>query len=205
MRLEAVKLPDARNSNLYSNRNLKECERECLKSCNCTGYAILDVTGSEQGCITCRVLLLLVEEASEEESGYMSLKYTLDGVFSMKSDIFSFGVILLEIISGKKNRGFFHDDPYSNLIQYTWELWRDGKALEIVDSCITDSYSSNELLRCIQVGHLCAQDNARDRPSMSTVVFMLCNETILPSPKKSTFATGKNEPNSSTTGHKVFH
>ncbi|KAK4857603.1 hypothetical protein QYF36_003278 [Acer negundo] len=57
--------------------------------------------------------------------GYMSPEYALDGIFSTKSDVFSFGVMLLEIISGKKNRGFFHDDPYSNLIQYTWELWRD--------------------------------------------------------------------------------
>ncbi|TXG47213.1 hypothetical protein EZV62_026507 [Acer yangbiense] len=286
VRLEAVKLPDARNSTLYSDINLKECERECLKSCNCMGYAILDVTGSEQGCITWYDKLRDIRLYKEGQDFYLRVdavelaadarknskhflatkstlafiivpvvvemllaavcfyylwrrqvkrkgqkqkkqlgqslyldsarsssthknspnssgqKYALDGVFSMKSDVFSFGVILLEIISGKKNRGFFHDDPYSNLIQYTWELWRDGKAPEIVDSCITDSCSSNELLRCIQVGLLCVQDNARDRPSMSTVVFMLCNETMLPSPKKSTFAIRKNEPDSSTTGTK---
>ncbi|KAH7569060.1 hypothetical protein JRO89_XS06G0096300 [Xanthoceras sorbifolium] len=52
VRLQAVKLPDVRNSTLYGNMKLKECQRECLKSCNCTGYAILDFTGSERGCIT---------------------------------------------------------------------------------------------------------------------------------------------------------
>ncbi|KAK0582764.1 hypothetical protein LWI29_029306 [Acer saccharum] len=57
--------------------------------------------------------------------GYMSPEYALDGLFSTKSDIFSFGVLVLEIISGKKNRGLFLDDPSSYLIQYTWELWRD--------------------------------------------------------------------------------
>ncbi|KAL5841859.1 hypothetical protein ACOSQ3_012462 [Xanthoceras sorbifolium] len=134
--------------------------------------------------------------------GYMSPEYAFDGLFSIKSDVFSFGVIVLEIVSGKKNRGFFHDDPYSNLIQYTWELWRDGKTMEIVDSCLADSFPSNEVLRCIQVGLLCVQDNAKDRPSMSTVVFMLSNETILPSPKKSTFAIRKNEPDSSSVGSK---
>ncbi|KAK3188214.1 hypothetical protein Dsin_027775 [Dipteronia sinensis] len=51
VRLEAVKLPDARNSTVYGNMNLKECERECLKSCDCTGYAILDVNEGGQGCI----------------------------------------------------------------------------------------------------------------------------------------------------------
>ncbi|KAK0580083.1 hypothetical protein LWI29_036081 [Acer saccharum] len=134
--------------------------------------------------------------------GYMSLEYALDGIFSMKSDVFSFGVILLEIISGKKNKGFLHDDPYSNLIQYMWELWRDGKALEIVDSCINDSCPTNEVMRCIQVGLLCVQDNAKDRPSMSNVVFMLSNETVLPSPKKSTFSIRNSEPDSSTAGTK---
>ncbi|KAK2644308.1 hypothetical protein Ddye_019503 [Dipteronia dyeriana] len=130
----------------------------------------------------------------------MSIEYALDGLFSMKSDVFSFGVILLEIISGKKNRGFFHKDPYSNLIQYMWELWRDGKAMEIVDSCINDSCPANEVMRCIQVGLLCVQDNAKDRPSMSNVVFMLSNETVLlPSPKKSSFPVKNSEPDSSTT------
>ncbi|KAK3219345.1 hypothetical protein Dsin_013315 [Dipteronia sinensis] len=131
--------------------------------------------------------------------GYMSIEYALDGLFSMKSDVFSFGVILLEIVSGKKNRGFFHDYPYANLIQYMWELWRDGKALEIVDSCIYDSCPANEVMRCIQVGLLCVQDNAKDRPSMSNVVFMLSNETVLPSPKKSSFPVRYSEPDSSTT------
>ncbi|KAK1556230.1 hypothetical protein Q3G72_000955 [Acer saccharum] len=51
VRLEAVKLPDAQNSTIYGNMILKECERECLKSCNCTGYAILDVNEGGQGCI----------------------------------------------------------------------------------------------------------------------------------------------------------
>ncbi|KAL5776591.1 hypothetical protein ACOSP7_009517 [Xanthoceras sorbifolium] len=91
-------------------------------------------------------------------NGYMSPEYVLDGLFSIKSDIFSFEVLLLKIISGKKNKGFFHNDPYSNSIQYTWELWRENKALEIVDSCINDACPLDEFLRCIQIGLLCVQD-----------------------------------------------
>ncbi|KAL5839774.1 hypothetical protein ACOSQ4_012382 [Xanthoceras sorbifolium] len=128
--------------------------------------------------------------------GYMSPEYALE----TKSDIFNFGVIVLEIISGKKNRGLFHDDPSSYLIQYIWELWRDGRTMEIVDSCIADSFPANEVPRCIQVGLLCVQDNAKDRPSLSMVVSMLTNETTLPSPKKSTFVIRKNEPDSSIIG-----
>jgi serine/threonine protein kinase len=49
-------------------------------------------------------------------SGYMSPEYAVDGRFSLKSDVFSFGVLVLEIISGKKNRGFSHPDHCHNLL-----------------------------------------------------------------------------------------
>uniref|UniRef100_A0A6N2M2S6 non-specific serine/threonine protein kinase n=1 Tax=Salix viminalis TaxID=40686 RepID=A0A6N2M2S6_SALVM len=93
-------------------------------------------------------------------SGYMSPEYALDGLFSVKSDVFSFGVILLEIISGRKNIGFFKEDLSSNLIRYAWNLWKDGKALEMMDLSIRQSCPSSEVLRCIQVGLLCVQDGA---------------------------------------------
>ena len=49
-------------------------------------------------------------------SGYMSPEYALDGAFSVKSDVFSFGVVLLEIISGKKNSGFYSSELSMNLL-----------------------------------------------------------------------------------------
>ena len=51
-------------------------------------------------------------------SGYMSPEYALNGAFSVKSDVFSFGVVLLEIISGKKNTGFFQSELAMNLLGY---------------------------------------------------------------------------------------
>jgi serine/threonine protein kinase len=51
-------------------------------------------------------------------SGYMSPEYALDGLFSVKSDVFSFGVVLLEIISGKKNTGFYQSELAMSLIGY---------------------------------------------------------------------------------------
>ena len=49
-------------------------------------------------------------------SGYMAPEYAIDGLFSVKSDVFSFGILLLEIVSGKKNRGFYHLNQSLNLI-----------------------------------------------------------------------------------------
>lgn len=46
----------------------------------------------------------------------MSPEYAMDGLFSVKSDVFSFGVLLLEIVSGKKNRGFYHSNSELNLL-----------------------------------------------------------------------------------------
>ncbi|KAK1578765.1 hypothetical protein Q3G72_032995 [Acer saccharum] len=313
VRLKGVKFPDARNSTLYSNTSLEECERECLKSCNCTGYANVYVDEMGRDCIAWYgelrdmryyksgqdfylrvdavelaadahknakvdvmatkstlvfIIVPLVEtilaalcfyylwrrnakrikgkkkqqhrqrllfdserslsnyrdssdannSASESGNieitffeldtviaatenfssanklgrggfgpvfkgrlangqeiaikrllnnsgqvggdeiqentkrvvgtfGYMSPEYALGGLFSVKSDVFSFGVILLEIVSGKKNWRFYHESSSSNLSKYIWELWRDNKALEIVDSCIAHSCSVHEVLR----------------------------------------------------------
>jgi serine/threonine protein kinase len=49
-------------------------------------------------------------------SGYMSPEYTVYGQYSIKSDVFSFGVLVLEIVSGKKNSRFFHPDHHLNLL-----------------------------------------------------------------------------------------
>lgn len=54
----------------------------------------------------------------------MSPEYALDGVFSIKSDVFSFGVLVLEIVSGKRNRGFIHAESENNLIGYVSSLAR---------------------------------------------------------------------------------
>lgn len=55
-------------------------------------------------------------------SGYMSPEYAVDGYFSVKSDVFSYGVLILEIISGKKNSGFRHPDHGLNLLGHVSNL-----------------------------------------------------------------------------------
>ncbi|XP_061983763.1 G-type lectin S-receptor-like serine/threonine-protein kinase RKS1 [Populus nigra] len=125
--------------------------------------------------------------------GYMSPEYAAFGNFSVKSDIFSFGVMLLEIVSGKKNNIFYQQNPPLTLIGYVWELWREEKALEIVDPSLTELYDPREALKCIQIGLLCVQEDAKDRPSMLAVVFMLSNETEIPSPKQPAFLFTKSD------------
>jgi serine/threonine protein kinase len=51
-------------------------------------------------------------------SGYMAPEYAMEGLFSVKSDVFSFGVLLLEIISGRKNSKFYLSEPGQSLPIY---------------------------------------------------------------------------------------
>ncbi|PON85820.1 S-receptor-like serine/threonine-protein kinase [Trema orientale] len=120
--------------------------------------------------------------------GYMSPEYAMGGVFSEKSDVFSFGVLLLEIVSGRKNANFHYYDQHLSLISLAWQLWSESRALDLVDELLTKSYPSVEVMRCIHVGLLCVQDHAADRPSMPDVVLMLSKETDRPQPKQPIFA-----------------
>ncbi|CAA0835955.1 Receptor-like serine/threonine-protein kinase SD1-8 [Striga hermonthica] len=109
--------------------------------------------------------------------GYMSPEYAMDGLFSVKSDVFSFGVLVLEIVSGTKNRGFYQTNNELNLLAYAWKLYREGKGLELMDSSVKGGpYSVSEVMRCIQVGLLCVQEHADDRPNMSTILLMLSSD-----------------------------
>ncbi|KAJ4833179.1 hypothetical protein Tsubulata_016047 [Turnera subulata] len=117
--------------------------------------------------------------------GYMSPEYAIDGTFSVKSDVFSLGVILLEIVTGKKNRRFFHPDHHHNLLGHAWLLWKQDKALELMDPSLAETCIKSQLVRCIHVGLLCVQKHPDDRPTMSSVVFMLGIEgVVLAQPKE---------------------
>ncbi|XP_058197188.1 receptor-like serine/threonine-protein kinase SD1-8 [Rhododendron vialii] len=120
--------------------------------------------------------------------GYMAPEYAMDGHFSVKSDVFSFGVLVLEIVTGKKNRGFYSPNQQINLLGHAWRLWREGKGLELLDPSVGKLYIAAEVLRCIQVGLLCVQERAEDRPTMSSVVLMLSSESAsLSQPKNPGF------------------
>ncbi|KAK0586757.1 hypothetical protein LWI29_011742 [Acer saccharum] len=80
-------------------------------------------------------------------SGYMAPEYAIDGIFSIKSDVFSFGILLLELVSGKKNRGFYHPDCNLSLIGYAWKLWKEGRLLELIDPFLGESCNKSEAIR----------------------------------------------------------
>ncbi|KAL5715942.1 non-specific serine/threonine protein kinase [Ranunculus cassubicifolius] len=140
-------------------------------------------------------LARIVEETQSIENtqkvvgtrGYMSPEYAMGGIFSEKSDVYSFGVLLLEIISGKKNISFFLYEQQLGFVGYAWNLWNEGRAVELVDAILDDLYSSSGVMTCMHVALLCVQDNATDRPTMVDVASMLNREKDGPNPKKPVF------------------
>ncbi|CAO2146670.1 unnamed protein product [Urochloa humidicola] len=117
--------------------------------------------------------------------GYMAPEYASEGIYSIKSDVFSFGVLILEIIIGKRNSGFHQYGDFLNLLGYAWKQWSEGKWLQLVDvSLFAECHNKSEMMRCINIALLCVQENAVDRPTMTDVVAMLSTASMaLPEPK----------------------
>ncbi|TKV94602.1 hypothetical protein SEVIR_9G305900v4 [Setaria viridis] len=111
--------------------------------------------------------------------GYMAPEYASEGIFSIKSDVFSFGVLVLEILSGKRNSGSNQCGDFINLIGYAWQLWEEEKWIDLIDASLVPKSHSAEMMRCVNIALLCVQENADDRPTMADVVSMLNSETTI--------------------------
>ncbi|KAK4492799.1 hypothetical protein RD792_000121, partial [Penstemon davidsonii] len=109
-------------------------------------------------------------------SGYMAPEYVMHGQFSVKSDVFSFGVLVLETISGQRKNSFRNGEIIEDLVSSAWRNWRDGTITNLIDPVLKGNIGiPGDILKCIHIGLLCVQENATDRPTMTLVVLMLNN------------------------------
>ncbi|KAF8049745.1 hypothetical protein N665_2127s0005 [Sinapis alba] len=137
--------------------------------------------------------------------GYMAPEYLNHGKISAKSDVYSFGVMLLEMISGERNNSFegeglaafvrfcpeyfFIFKPlctecktYIFLVQ-AWKRWVEGKPETVIDPLLMKD-PINEIMKLIQIGLLCVQENAAKRPTMRLVIVWFGSDTVtIPLPK----------------------
>ncbi|XP_049382462.1 cysteine-rich receptor-like protein kinase 10 [Solanum stenotomum] len=116
--------------------------------------------------------------------GYMAPEYAMHGQFSVKSDVFSFGVLVLEILSGQKNTCFRNGESVEDLLSYAWTNWQEGTAANLIDPMFRGSSGLvRDIMRYIHIALLCVQENIGDRPTMAAVVLMLSSLSLsLPVP-----------------------
>ncbi|EMS54751.1 Receptor-like serine/threonine-protein kinase SD1-8 [Triticum urartu] len=102
--------------------------------------------------------------------GYMSPEYAMHGQYSAKSDAFSFGVLVLEIVTGRRNNGSCNSEQYVYLVNLVWEHWTRGNVVELIDPSLSGHPSHVD------------QNRPEDRPTMSSVNAMLTSQSVrLPS------------------------
>eukprot|EP00253_Pinus_taeda_P016626 PITA_16626 len=123
--------------------------------------------------------------------GYMPPEYAMQGQLSVKADVYSFGVLLLEIISGRKNTDYSLSPEMQILLGWVWRLYDEGNMVQLIDPVIIETCDEALALRCIQVGLLCTQPESHLRPLMSTVNLMLLTDSVtsLPDPTRPDFVS----------------
>lgn len=118
--------------------------------------------------------------------GYMAPEYLVRGQLTEKADVFSFGVLVLEIVCGRRNNAFIEDR--GSLLQTVWNLYRTGKLAEAVDPFLREKFPAKEASHVLQIGLLCTQASVALRPSMDEIVQMLTNRDCeIPIPTKPPF------------------
>ncbi|KAJ8466221.1 hypothetical protein OPV22_028773 [Ensete ventricosum] len=108
--------------------------------------------------------------------GYLAPEYAIRGQVTKKSDVYSYGVLLLEIVTGRCNTNTRLPFQDRFLLERTWSVYEHGDLERIIDSSLTDDLDVEEKCRFLKVGLLCTQDAMKLRPSMSTVIMMLTGE-----------------------------
>ncbi|CAI9782395.1 unnamed protein product [Fraxinus pennsylvanica] len=110
--------------------------------------------------------------------GYLAPEYAVLAQLTKKADVYSFGVLLLEIISGKSSSKAAFGEELLVLLEWAWKLRNEGRILEIIDPDLV-GYSPDQLTRFITVALFCTQSASQRRPDMKQVVTMLSKDVVL--------------------------
>lgn len=105
-------------------------------------------------------------------TGYLAPEYAIHGQLTKKADIYSFGVLIIEIVSGRSISKAHWSEMEKFLLEQTWQLFEEGRLKELVDPNLKE-YPEEEVLRYIKVALFCIQAAATRRPSMLQIVEML--------------------------------
>ncbi|XP_062076056.1 G-type lectin S-receptor-like serine/threonine-protein kinase LECRK1 [Humulus lupulus] len=118
----------------------------------------------------------------EERSRYSAPEWQKNALISVKADVFSFGVVLLETICFKRNKDVKVSGEGEEMFLYRWvyNCYKAGELLKLVEG--ERNVDSRTLERLVRVGLWCTQDDPDLRPAMKTVILMLEGTVDVPSP-----------------------
>ncbi|CAM8883669.1 unnamed protein product [Rhodiola kirilowii] len=125
--------------------------------------------------------------------GYMAPEYLAHGQLTEKADVYSFGVLLLEVVSGRQNNRGKEAEYSDSLVIQAWKFFQQGTVEELFDpNLLLHNYHSNnikvEVSRVVHIGLLCTQESSTLRPLMSKVSEMLKRKNEeLPAPANPPF------------------
>ncbi|XP_035841207.1 probable LRR receptor-like serine/threonine-protein kinase At1g07650 isoform X3 [Helianthus annuus] len=105
--------------------------------------------------------------------GYMAPEYALRGHLTYKADVYSFGVLLLEVVAGKINTKHHPTEEFICLVDWVVFLKQKGSLMDLVDPRLGSGFNKKEALRIIEIAVLCINKSPAHRPTMSDVVNML--------------------------------
>lgn len=157
------------------------------------------------------------------DRGYMAPEYLVRGQLTEKADVFSFGVLVLEIVCGRRNNAFIDDCGsllqtvrpasykrflafklfgYVGIISFSpqvWQLYRTSRLAEAADPCLRAKFPEKEVSDVLQIGLLCTQASVALRPSMDEIIQLLTDKDCeIPIPKQPPFLSANVlEPSSS--------
>ncbi|KAK6154519.1 hypothetical protein DH2020_008767 [Rehmannia glutinosa] len=108
--------------------------------------------------------------------GYLAPEYAIRGQLTRRADIYSFGVLLIEIVSGRCNTNTRLPIDEQYILERTWKLYERNELVALVDTSLNGDFDAEQACRFLKIGLICTQDSPKLRPSMSTVVRMLTGE-----------------------------
>ncbi|KAG6419102.1 hypothetical protein SASPL_121311 [Salvia splendens] len=146
-------------------------------------------------------------------TGYLAPEYVLGGQLTLKADVYSFGVLTLEVVSGRSSGNTNYGGGGKLLMEWAWELYEEGKLLDLVDPEL-EEFPKDEVIKYMKVALFCAQANASRRPLMSQVTEMLSRNVRLnedqltppgffEGPSQKSGMVSKNKSSDTSTSHQM--